>query len=98
MSEEIALAAGDLAHQDRLREELNHWHLQAQDTLTELKKVERERDRARAVVEAIRSGIARDGYCPICHQTERVTLQTGYYTHHDGCPVAAYDAAQRSKV
>ena len=31
MSEEVALAIGDLAHVDRLRELLNHWQLQAQE-------------------------------------------------------------------
>lgn len=53
MSEEIALAAGDLAHIDRLREELNHWHLQAQD-------MERERDDARAALRAIEQPIDTD--------------------------------------
>jgi len=53
---------------------------------------------AQSMVDALLACIARDGYCPICHQTEVITLQTGYYTHHEGCALDSYQelvASQR---
>src|SRR5262245_19550498 len=73
----------------------SRWRKLAEQAVTDNTILMSEVEAARALAATLEAGIARDGYCPICGQTERVTLQTGYYTHHDGCTLAAYEAARK---
>lgn len=65
MSEEIAAACADLAHIERLQEQLNHWRTRAQAAedalLTVLASGQAERDAAQAVIRIARA-VAREGW------------------------------------